>query len=346
MEMVKDTELNRRVSWGSVIAGVVTVTAVSMLLTTLGSGLGLALLSPASDDVVNGADKAVLAWSLVSVVLSLACGGFVSGRLAGTDGTIHGFLSWATSLLVASVLGFAAAGGILHMAGSAVSATASFAGSAVSGLGSVAGKATGATADVGQNIAAGLGLDTQVTEEPANQLVVDALRKSNIKELQPEYLQAQLRDAGQDLTEAVKSLAVNPGNSDTILDDLSTKLKSRAESISKGVDRNEVKKALADNTRMSPEEADKAVDNFIEARDRTAQEISNRMTQLENRLKEAKAQYDELKQQAKENAEAAAHSGAVIAFWSFLGLLAGAIISTLAGLWGGNTHPVHRKMHS
>lgn len=134
----QDTELNRRVSWGSVIAGVVTVTAVSMLLTTLGSGLGLALLSPASDDVVNGADKAVLAWSLVSVVLSLACGGFVSGRLAGTDGTIHGFLSWATSLLVASVLGFAAAGGILHMAGSAVSATASFAGSAVSGLGSVA----------------------------------------------------------------------------------------------------------------------------------------------------------------------------------------------------------------
>lgn len=65
-----------------------------------------------------------------------------------------------------------------------------------------------------------------------------------------------------------------------------------------------------------------------------------------NRLKEAKAQYDELKQQAKENAEAAAHSGAVIAFWSFLGLLAGAIISTLAGLWGGNTHPVHRKMRS
>lgn len=346
MERIKDMELNRRVSWGSVIAGVVTVMAVSLLLTTLGTSLGLSLLSPESDDVVNGADKAVLAWSVASVVLSLAFGGFVAGRLSGVDGTIHGFLSWATSLLVASILGFAAAGGILHMAGSAVGATVSVAGSAVSGLGNMAGKAAGATADVGQNIVEGLGLNTQLTDQPANQQIMDALRKSNIKELQPEFLQAQLEDAGHDLTTAVKNLAVNPDNSDAILDGLNSKLKSRAESISKGVDRNEVKKALTDNTRMSPDEADKAVDNFIEARDRSVQEISKRMTQLENRLNEAKAQYAEFKQQAKETADAAAHTGAIIALWSFFGLLAGAIISALAGLWGVNTHPAYRKMRA
>lgn len=33
MEIVKQTELSRRVSWGSIIAGVVTVMAVSLLLT-------------------------------------------------------------------------------------------------------------------------------------------------------------------------------------------------------------------------------------------------------------------------------------------------------------------------
>ncbi|MCX2195203.1 hypothetical protein [Pantoea agglomerans] len=46
MELVKETELNSRVSWGSIIAGVVTVMAVSLLLTTLGSSLGFSLLSP------------------------------------------------------------------------------------------------------------------------------------------------------------------------------------------------------------------------------------------------------------------------------------------------------------
>ncbi|MGG6197009.1 hypothetical protein ACQV2B_23495 [Pantoea allii] len=91
----------------------------------------------------------------------------MAGRLAGADGTIHGFLSWATSLLVASVLGFAAAGGILHMAGSAVGAAASATGSAVSGLGSVAGKASGATADIAQNIANRLGLNTELAAPQA-----------------------------------------------------------------------------------------------------------------------------------------------------------------------------------
>ncbi|MGF6477702.1 hypothetical protein ABIE06_004559 [Pantoea dispersa] len=46
MDLVKEAELNRRVSWGFIIAGVVTVMAVSLLLTTLGSGLGFQCFHP------------------------------------------------------------------------------------------------------------------------------------------------------------------------------------------------------------------------------------------------------------------------------------------------------------
>lgn len=346
MENKSDMELVRRVSWGSIIAGVVTVTAISLLLTTLGTSLGLSLLSPKSEDMVNGAGWAVLAWSVVSVVFSLACGGFVSGRLAAADGTIHGFLTWATSLLVASVLGFAAAGGILNMAGSAVGAATSAAGSAVSGLGSVTGKATGATVDVGQSILDRLGFDTQLTELQGDKQVLDALRKSKIKELQPEFLQSQLEASGSDLARAVKDLAVSPQNSDAILDDLSHKLKSRVEHVSEGVDKNEIKNALTENTSLSPEEADKAVENFIETRDKAVQEVNDRMTQLESNLSDAKAQYNELKQQAKEKADAAARAGAKIGLWSFIGLLIGAIVSALAGLCGVNTRYSHRKINA
>lgn len=346
MELVKETELNRRVSWGSILAGVVTVMAVSLLLTTLGSSLGFSLLSPQSDDVINGAGKTVMIWSVISIVLSLAAGGFVAGRLAGADGTIHGFLSWATSLLVASVLGFAAAGGILHMAGNAVGAAASVTGSALSGLGSAAGKASGAAGDITQNIADRLGLNTQLAAPQTDRQVLEALQKSNIQELQPEFLQAQLKAAGSDIAASAKDLAVNPGNSDAIIDALSGKLKSRAETISKGVDRDEVKKALTENTRMSPEEANRAVDNFIQARDKTVKEVSDRMAQLQNNLNEVKAQYAEFKKQAKEKADEAASAAAKIALWSFIALLVGAVVSALAGLWGVNTHPAYRKIRA
>lgn len=344
MEITKDMELARRVSWGSIIAGVVTVTAISLLLTTLGTSLGLSLLSPTSEDIVNGAGWAVLAWSVVSVVFSLACGGFVSGRLAAADGTIHGFLTWATSVLVASVLGFAAAGGILNMAGSAVGAATSAAGSAVSGLGSVTGKATGATVDIGQSIFERFGLDTQLSELQVDKQVLEALRKSKIEELQPEFLQSQLQASGSDLARAVKELAVNPENGDAILEELSQKLKSRVEHVSKGVDKNEIKNALTENTNLTPQEADEAVENFIEMRDKTVQEVNDRMAKLESNLSEAKAQYNELKQQAKEKADAAARTGAKIGLWSFIGLLIGGIVSALSGLWGVNTHPSYRKI--
>lgn len=346
MEIVKQTELSRRVSWGSIIAGVVTVLAVSLLLTTLGTSLGFSLLSPQSDDMINGADKAFLVWSVISIVLSLACGGFVAGRLAGADGTIHGFLSWATSLLVASVLGFAAAGGILHMAGSAVGAAASATGSAVIGLGSAAGKVPGATVDFAQNIADRLGLNTQLTLPQVDKTVLEALRNSNIKELQPEFLQSQLQAAGRDIAASVKDLAVNPGNSDAIVDTLSGKLKSRAEAVSKGVDRNEVKKALTENTNLSPEEAERAVDNFTQAHDKTVQEVNDRMTQLQGNLNDAKAQYEDFREQAKEKAYEAASAAAKIALWSFIALLVGAVVSALAGWWGVNTHPAYRKLRA
>lgn len=270
----------------------------------------------------------------------------MAGRLAGADGTIHGFLSWATSLLVASVLGFAAAGGILHMAVSAVGAAASATGSAVSGLGSAAGKAPGATVDIAQNIADRLGLNTQLTPPQGDKTVLEALRNSNIKELQPEFLQSQLQAAGRDIAASVKDLAVTPDNSDAIIDTLSGKLKSRAEAVRKGVDRNEVKKALTENTNLSPEEADRAVDNFIQAYDKTVQEVNDRMTQLQSNLNDAKAQYEDFREQAKEKAYEAASAAAKIALWSFIALLVGAVVSALAGWWGVNTHPAYRKLRA
>ena len=346
MDIQRDSVVVRRISWGSVIAGVVTAIALSLLFTTLGTSLGLSMLQPKADDVVNGADKAVLAWSVISVVISLACGGFIAGRLAGTDGTVHGFLSWATSLIVASVLGFMAVGGALNMAGSAVGSVASATGSAVSGIGSVAANAAGGTADMAKNLSDRLGFDTKLTAANADDNITEALRKSGVPELQPDYLQSQLQAAGNDVASAVKDLAVSPDSSDAIFDKLGQKLKARIDTVSQSINRDDVKTALAQNTSMTPEEADKAVDNFIKTRDTTVTQAKQRLDELQGRLNEAKVQYAELKKEAIEKADQAASAGARLALWSFIALLIGAVVSAFAGLWGVNTHPEYRRIRA
>lgn len=55
--------------------------------------------------------------------------------------------------------------------------------------------------------------------------MLDALRRSNLKELQPEFLLSQLEAAASDIATSVKDLAVNPGNNDAISGTLSCKLK-------------------------------------------------------------------------------------------------------------------------
>lgn len=343
MDLQKDFSTTKRVSWGSIIAGVVTVLALSMLLSTLGTSLGLSLLSPQSSDVTNGAGTAVVVWSLIGLVISLAGGAFITGRLAGVDGAIHGFLLWATSLIIATLLGIAAIGGILNTAGKVMGSMASMTGNIASSIGSVAGNTAEGTANAGQKIADYLGFDTKLDNMQLDKQLVNALRKTDIKQLQPEYLQSQLQAAAQDTASAAKQLVTHPDNSDAIMSSLTDKLKLRSEQVGKAVDKDKIKHALTENSNLSPAQADEAVENFIQARDKAVSEVNQRLDQVETKLEQAKGQYAAFKQQALQKADEATSTGAKVSLWSFVGLLLGAVISTLAGLWGVNTHPSRKK---
>src|SRR6185436_17835467 len=134
------------VSWGAVIGGAVAAGAITLLLVTLGSGIGLSSVSPWSPANPSATTFTLLAavWFIIVQWLSSATGGYLAGRLRTkwtglhTDevffrDTAHGFLAWAlASVLVAAV------------ATSVISSAVSTAGSAVS---TVAGGATQAAAD-------------------------------------------------------------------------------------------------------------------------------------------------------------------------------------------------------
>lgn len=126
------------VSLKSIIAGALAASAITLILTLIGSGLGLTMVSPWSGESASleaiGWTTAV--WLVLVQWLSAAFGGYLTGRLrtkwvgVHTDevffrDTAHGFLSWAlATLLVAGLLGSV----ISAATGTVASATATAAG--------------------------------------------------------------------------------------------------------------------------------------------------------------------------------------------------------------------------
>lgn len=112
------------VSWGAVLAGAVGMAAFSLILLTLGTGLGLSSLSPwpGSGAHAKTFGAAVVIWIVVSQIMASGLGGYLAGRLrrhwpdiSGDEthfrDTAHGFLAWAlATLLMAGLLASAASG--------------------------------------------------------------------------------------------------------------------------------------------------------------------------------------------------------------------------------------------
>jgi hypothetical protein len=114
------------VSWAAIFAGTVVAISISLVLLTLGSGLGLAFRTPFARNAAPSGSFAALAtvWIVVVQWLSAAFGGYVTGRLrtrwVGTHthevffrDTAHGFVTWAlATAVVASATSAMLAAGI------------------------------------------------------------------------------------------------------------------------------------------------------------------------------------------------------------------------------------------
>lgn len=323
---------HKRISWASVFAGVIAVLAISILLSLLGIALGFAMLDPESaTDIGNGSGTAVSIWTIVSLLISLGIGGFIAGRLAQTDGYIHGFLVWSLSLLMGLWFGAMTINNAARMTGSAISSVTSAAGSVAGSMG-----------QGGLNIA---GMGAKAFEElvPLPELknadvkLGDALEKTGIRELQPDYLKAQADWAKQQVQTAAKDLVVNPNQSDQIIQKLSDNLKTRAQAVTSSIDRDEVSQALAQNTALTPQEADKAVNNYL------AQQETF-FNNLDANIQQAKVQYVQMKEDAKATAAAATNAAAKAALWSFFGLLIGLIVTVMSGKFGANRDQTPRRV--
>ena len=116
-------------SWGAVIAGAISTSAMTLLLVALGVGLGLSVVSPWGDRGVSASTFSTGAglFMIAVAMLSSLVGGYLAGRLrtrwAGLNDhevyfrdTAHGFVTWALATVFSiGVLG----GAMTHLAAGA-----------------------------------------------------------------------------------------------------------------------------------------------------------------------------------------------------------------------------------
>jgi hypothetical protein len=112
------------VDWAAVFAGAVLAAALSFVLLTFGTAIGLSATSPWPNSGLSAKVIASLAvfWAMAQQIGSVMAGAYVAGRMRARwhesgheadfrDG-LHGGLVWAIGVLISALLLFATAGGI------------------------------------------------------------------------------------------------------------------------------------------------------------------------------------------------------------------------------------------
>lgn len=105
------------VEWGAITAGAVAAVGVTLILVTLGSGIGLSNVSPWSFANPSPVAFGIYAglWLIIIQWLASAVGGYLTGRLRTKwvgirtnevlfRDTAHGFLAWAVATLIVVIV--------------------------------------------------------------------------------------------------------------------------------------------------------------------------------------------------------------------------------------------------
>src|SRR5215813_14296240 len=114
--------------WGAVFAGAILAAALSFVLLTFGTAIGLSATSPWPNSGLSAKVIASLAvfWLMAQQIGSVMVGAYVAGRMRSRwhetgheaefrDG-LHGALVWAVGVLISAVLVFATAAAVTKMA--------------------------------------------------------------------------------------------------------------------------------------------------------------------------------------------------------------------------------------
>lgn len=325
-----EREAGYNLSWGSIFAGVVTFIALFMTFSLIGSAIGFGMVEPTSNNPLDGVGTGLMIWTVVTLILSLFGAGFVSGVAARRVDLVHGFLTWATSMIVTIVM-------LSYLTIGAFSVVGSLLGNIASAVGSGVENVASGTADVASKafdeITGNMGdIDTDQLQAD----VRDVLKDTDVPELQPNYLQDQVSDATSDITDAGKKIATDPNKADEIIDDLSTKLQDRATKISDSVDEDAISNAVAKNTDLNQQEAQEATQNIVNGLQKASDEAQQQIETAQQNLEQAKQDIDQAVKDARKKADEVSDATAKASIWGFVAMVLGLVLTSIGGMVGAN----------
>lgn len=247
------------VSWGAVLAGAVGAAVLSLVLFVLGTGLGLAVVSPWAHDGISGTTATVstIAWITFVQLAASVLGGYLAGRLRSRWTTVHtnevffrdtahGFLAWGVStLLMATLLSSA----ITTTLSTGMKAGGAIAGAAVAGAGHGAAMAAASPDEHGGASPMGYFVDTLFRGSPppgaqpadkvpeVTRIFANALESGELNQPDMQYL-AQLVAARTGISQAEAEQRVT-----TAFNGLKTRLQQASDEAKRVAD--EARKASA-----------------------------------------------------------------------------------------------------
>lgn len=136
----------KRISWGSVFAGVLVAITLLLVLSLLGLGIGIGTIDPLEEqNPMSGLGIGAAIWWGLSLLIALFAGGWVAGRLAGIprafDSMLHGIITFCLFTLLLFYLLSTAVGRIIGGTSRIVGNTLSAAGSGIASVAPEAGQA-------------------------------------------------------------------------------------------------------------------------------------------------------------------------------------------------------------
>jgi ElaB/YqjD/DUF883 family membrane-anchored ribosome-binding protein len=297
----------KRISWSAIFAGVVTSMVVYLLLAILGTAIGTTTIDPLKEqNPLDGIATGAAIWTGLSMLISIAAGAYISGRLAHREGALHGVLMFGVNTLVCTWF-------LISLANSALSGAANIAGAGLqtlgSGISAVAPSVTRMAKDkLDEN---NINLDSLQNE------LETTLRQTGKPELQPEALKNQAQSEGNQ----AQSQLNQGGDIGSFIKGLA----ARNDSTFQAADREALKNIIIARTGKSDAEAEQIVD------------------QTEKNYQAARAKYEELKkeaeQKAREAADKAAAATAKASWFSFFMLIIEAVLAGAMGMFGRRSQP-------
>lgn len=309
--------LLKRISWSAIFAGVVLAMVVSIILNLLGTAIGTASIDPLQEsNPLDGLGKGTAIWVIASGVISLFVGGWIAGRLAQREGTLHGVLVWATTSLITLYLLSSAVTGIvssgLNIAGSGLSAVGS-------GLSQIAPRLGSTVQDQLRKQGIDFNLDDLQNE------LETAMRQTGKPELNPENVKQQASATGQDAKNTAQRSAQFPNSADQQLSGLLDRIKAKGDQAWDAADRQAFVNLIKARTGKSDAEANQTVD------------------QAQQAYRQAYAKYQELKaeaeQKAREAADVAAKRVSQASWLLLITLIVSGLVAAGAGWLGRRTQP-------